>query len=341
MKSISIGMIGAGWIAAKHLNAIQALGPCAQITALCDRDERAARAVADAFGIEHVTADAGDVITSEQVNAVLVAVPTAFHAELAMAAAEAGKHVICEKPMSTSADHCRQMIDAAEHNGVSLMPVHNRIFFPPIVEAKRIADTGALGTLRLFRANFMTPYHAALAPAGEKPNWRADPARSGGGIMIEAGVHLIYTARHFMGSIRSVQAQMQAYYGAPVEDSASVQLEFGSGAIGVLVLQNSSGLPDDSVQIIGTDGTLIVNGVELQAMRGPALMHYSKKDEHWSIPPAEWSWEKSFAGFWRHVAEVLLDGVSPMLTGVDGRDTIATVEAAYRSARSGERVVVD
>lgn len=340
MNTLEIGIVGAGWVVDKHLHAIAALGDRARVAAICDPDRYRAEALADAFNVPTALADCGDLVQMDQVNTVLVAIPTMLHADAAIAAMTAGKHVVCEKPMAATLADCRRMIDAARGHDVTLTPVHNRLFFPPMIQAGEMIARGDIGRPRIIRANFMTPYHPARVGGDGGPNWRSDPARSGGGVMLESGIHLVYTAHHLIGRVRCVQAQGRGHDAQAVEECVTVQATFETEALGSFVMQWGSGFPDDSVQVIGDEGAVLINGIECQAMRGPPLAMYHADDGSWRMPDVEWSWDRTFDGLWSHLAEVLLDGDPRHLTGKDGGDAIAVIEAAYRAKQSGAAVEV-
>ena len=340
MKTLHIGVVGAGWIVDKHLRAIAELGDRARVAAICDTDVNRAKALAEAFNVPCALSRYDNLVQMDQINTVVVAIPTMLHADVAVTAMQAGKHVVCEKPMAATLEDCRRMIDAARQHNVTLTPVHNRLFFPPMVRAKQIIDRGDIGRPHIFRANFTSRYHPARFRGDEGPNWRSDSARSGGGIMMEAGVHLVYTAHHLIGRIRSVQTQGWAHDERAVEECVTVQMTFEPQALGSLVMQWGSAYPDDSVQIIGAEGALLINGIECQAMRTAPLAVYHAPDASWQMPDVPWSWDQTFVGLWSHLTEVLLDGAPHRLTGKDGCDAIAVIEAAYRAKRSGAAVEV-
>ncbi|MDP6061185.1 MAG: Gfo/Idh/MocA family oxidoreductase [Pirellulaceae bacterium] len=340
MKKLNIGVVGAGWIIDKHLRAIAELDGRGHVVAICDPDRNRAETLAEAFNVPCVLGHYDDLVQMDRVNTVLVAIPTMLHSDVAIKAAQAGKHIVCEKPMAATVADCRRMIDAARQYDVTLTPVHNRLFFPPMVEAKRIIDRGEIGRPHIYRANFTTFYHPARSHVDEGANWRSDSARSGGGIMMEAGVHLIYTAQHLVGRIRSVQVQSWGHDEQSVEECVTVQMTFEPQALGSLVMQWGSGFPDDSIQIIGAEGALLINGIELQTMRMSPLAVYLTEGKTWRMPDVPGSWEQTFTGLWTHLSDVLLDGAPHRLTGNDGCDAIAVIEAAYHAMRSGAAVEV-
>lgn len=342
MNTLDIGVVGAGWVVDKHLRAIAELDDRVRVAAICDPDINRAKALAEAFNVSHVFDHYIDLVQMNQINTVLLATPTMLHADMSVAAARAGKHVVCEKPMAATTSDCQRMIAAAHQHHVTLTPVHNRIFFPPMVQAKQIIDRGDIGKPQIYRANFMTPYHPAHSNGDEGSNWRSDSARSGGGIMLESGVHLIYTAHHLIGRVRSVQVQSRVHNEQTVEECVTVQMVFEPQALGSLVMQWGSTYPDDSVQVIGTEGALLINGIENQTMGITPLVVYHAGETSWQIPdwPAGDNLIQTFIGLWGHLAEVLLDGSPHHLTGNNGCDAIAVIEAAYRAKKSAAAVEV-
>ena len=333
IETVRVGLIGAGWIMPYHLAGWRAVSRDAETCAVADPNADAREKLADAHGIRERHDDFHELLERADINAVDIAVPTAMHAEVAVAAARAGKHVLCEKPFACTAEQCRDMARAAAEAGVVLMPLHNRVFFPSVREAKRLLDEGAVGQPRFFRGSFI----ARSCPRG---NWRAQPNRSGGGVAIEAGVHLIYTAERLVGRIASVNAQTAKLLSdpLPVEDSVVVDVRFASGALGVITLGYGCAYFDDGCQVVGSEGAVLLNGIEGQALRQPVLQVYAAEDDSWSEPHVDWSWPESFVGIIRHFVRCIQAREKPIVTPDDGISAIAVVEAIYRSAEGGSRV---
>ena len=333
IRPLRVGLVGAGWIMPQHLAGWCAAG--AQVVAIAEPDAAARRKISEEYGIRKQFDDFHALLACAEIEAVDIAIPTYLHAEVAEEAARAGKHVLCEKPMARTARECSRMIEAARQTRVFLMPLHNRVFFPSIRTAKAIIQDGDIGEPRFFRGSFLTGHY----PRG---NWRGDPELSGGGVAIEAGVHLIYTAEHLVGRIASVNAQTAQFVqeGLPIEDAVVIDLRFTCGAMGVITLAYGCAYPDDGCQVIGSEGAILVNGVELQAFRRPPLQVYRHKDKSWRAPHIDWNWPRSFIGTITHFVHCVRGEEDPIITPQDGLSAISVVEAIYHSAREGKRVEV-
>jgi predicted dehydrogenase len=332
---LRVGLIGAGWIMPYHMRGWRAVAEAAEVVAVAEPDAEAREALAGEYEIPRRHDDYHELLADPEIDAVDIALPTALHAEATIAAARAGKHVLCEKPFACTAQQCREMIEAAQAAGIVLMPLHNRVFSPSIQETRRVLDEGRIGAPRFFRGSFLSGFYP-------RDNWRGKPQQSGGGVAIEAGVHLIYTAEHLVGRIASVNAHAARLVADPlaIEDSVVVGLRFVSGALGVITLGYGCSYFDDGCQVIGSEGAILVNGVEGQAQPQPVLQVYTAADDAWQAPPVDWSWEQSFVGIVEHFVRRVEGGAAPVVTAEDGLSAISVVEAIYRSTETGERVDV-
>ena len=204
-----------------------------------------------------------------------------------------------------------------------------------------LVKQGAIGKPVLFQANSLSP----MAFRGDflNENWRGKRAQSGGGMLLEAGVHLVYTAESVFGRIRQVSAQtiLPEDDGRDVEDGALLTGEFDSGARLTLSLHRGAGILDDRQMIVGTDGAIVINAVEAgDTLRRPVLEIYQRGSRSWELPHAIPDWEETFGRLIEQFVTCVLDREEPQVSAADGLSAIAVIEAAYESARTGQRVVV-
>jgi predicted dehydrogenase len=227
-----IGLIGAGLIGRFHSRGVHGLIKNgfvdADYVAVCDRDIERAEAFARLAGIDAVTSDPAEIIESADVNTIYVCTPTAEHKALVLAAAAAGKHVFCEKPLAKTLADAEEMLAAVQDAGVGhqvgLILRHAPIF----TVLKELTSDPALGRLMtiVFRDEQAFPINDRY---GSK--WRADPAVAGGGTLIEHSIHDLDLLSWLGGGGESVQAQTRNFAGHKgVEDLATVTLDFASGA---------------------------------------------------------------------------------------------------------------
>ena len=239
-RKLRVGIIGSGGIArAQHIPNYQR-HPRAEVIAVADVNEQAARLAADQYGIPHVYTDYADLLARDDVDAVSVATPPNAHYEPVVAAANAGKHILCEKPMALSVAQCDEMISAARAAGVRLMVGYQPRFGTTWQAVRRLIDEGAIGT----------PHGLNIISVGKAAHpraWFFDPAIAGGGILMDWGTYTAYMMQYFMGPVESVYAlgttnlhEFTCRDGSvatdiQVEDTVAATLRFANGALRRLV----------------------------------------------------------------------------------------------------------
>ncbi len=185
--SVRFAIIGCGNAPRRiHLPVLRA--ESVEVTVFASRSRASAEALRDAWGDGVVVERWEDAIARDDVDAVLIAVPNAFHREIAVAAATSGKHVLVEKPMACTTEDADDMIAAADAQRVVLVPFHNTRFVAPFVAAQQFVRAGDLGEVSGFRAAFG---HAGPQTWAPHADWFFDPGQAGGGCLIDLGVHVI------------------------------------------------------------------------------------------------------------------------------------------------------
>ena len=225
-------MIGAGKIAELgHLPGYVSAG--AQIVALCDNRAETLNRLADSFGVERRCDDWRQMLKDGGFDAVSICTPPSLHREMAIAALEAGYHVLTEKPMAVSLQDCDEMIGAAVRSQRLLMVAHNQRFRTQHVVAKQILDSGRLGKARRVHAEFAHGGPERWSPTGQ---WYFNDAFSGFGVMIDLGYHKIDLLRWLLGQeIAQIQAFMATFEKpTTLDDSAAVLIQFEGGTLGTM-----------------------------------------------------------------------------------------------------------
>ena len=248
------GIVGTGVIAAMHAAAIATL-PRARLAAVTDVADGAAAAFAAARGC---AAEPGldQLLARPDVDVVCVCVPSGLHAEVGVRAAQAGKHLVVEKPIDVTLAAADRLIEAARAAGVALTVISQHRFDPGLIELKRLLGDGALGRLVLAEAS--TKWYRTQAYY-DSAAWRGTWAMDGGSLMNQ-GIHYVDLLRWCMGPVTEVTAvcATQAHQ-VEVEDTALAIVRFGSGAVGTILSSTAAypGFPQ-RLEITGTDGTVIV-----------------------------------------------------------------------------------
>lgn len=326
---IGTALVGLGEVGQVHLRAL-ASHAGSQLRVLCDLDsELLAR---DAHNAVSATRDLDELLADTAVSVVSICLPHHLHEPVAIRCLEAGKHVLLEKPMTMTVAQADRVLAIARATGRRVGVSHNQVFFRPHAEARRMIVAGELGTLHQLRAR--------LVIGGTYGAWRSDPALAGGGLLIDAGVHRIYTLRHLAGEIHAVSAVMRD---PGNEEAFIVTLEHESGAVSVIdgCYHGPAGVFDDQIEIVGSQALLQIVGCEAffeGFAHGPQLRIH--RDGAWHDSEVTDTWDSSVIASVQGFVDAIAADRDPPVTGADGRSVVAAIEAAYESARTRRRVEV-
>lgn len=301
--------------------------PEAELTAIYDDDAARGQPMADRFGVRFTTHLHEALALSD---AVFIAAENARHPELTLAAAAAGKHVLCEKPLAITAGDAERMVTACREAGVQLATAFPCRFMPPVLRTKQLIDSGKIGRILAIKAT----NHGYLPPG-----WFTDPEKSGGGAVIDHTVHVADLMRWFLGSeVTSVYAEIGTlFHDLKVDDAGILTLEFANGAFATLDTSWSRGpgyytWGDVTMEIIGTAGTLSLD----------AFSQHLKLYDHAKLQPriAVWGGGDDLP-LLRAFVQAVRDGRTVPVTGLDGLRATEVAMAAYESARQHAPVRLD
>lgn len=336
-RQLGIGVIGCGGIA-RHAHLPNILrNPRAKLVAVCDIDLDRAKAFGEEFGAVAYQ-DYHDLLANPDVEMVCVTTWAAAHAEPVIAAAQAGKHIMCEKPIAITLKDADAMIAAADKAGVKLSMGYQPRFGNLWPRVKQIIDGGLLG-------NIMGATVISAAPSSHGVPWFLKKELSGGGILIDWGIYTAYQLNWWLGPVSRVYATMATFRkevmvrdelltDIDVEDTVAAQLSFKSGAMGTWYSAWAVKAHHGGISIDGSEGSLTINGTTIRLL--------SKKiDEPETIagwheinaadPPLVEMHYRKIA----HLVDSILDDTPLSLTGADGRDALELVLGIYRSAETG------
>ncbi|HEU4753400.1 MAG TPA: Gfo/Idh/MocA family oxidoreductase, partial [Armatimonadota bacterium] len=230
-----------------------------RLVAFHSRSEPLAAEFARRHGAPRWTTDRAELLADPEVTAVYVATEHHRHCEDVLAAAEAGKHVLCEKPVALSVEEGRRMIDACRRNGVALQVAYYRRYYPKMLRMKELLDAGAIGepvTAHIHLSDRLTPDR--ITPR----NWRLDASRSGGGQLVDTGSHRLDLLCWLLGEPESVAAfvqQREMPIQAPDTESLLIRMACGAHVTTHHGFRTSSG---DLFEFTGTEGTLSASPVD-------------------------------------------------------------------------------
>lgn len=326
-RPLRVALVGCGTVARRqHIPGFQALTPGAvDITVFCSRSRAAAEAARDAWGGGAVVTDWRTAVARDDVDAVDVLTPNALHAQVAIAAAEAGRHVLVEKPIATSVADADAMIEAAARRGVVLMTAHNGRYAPGMLAAAQAVRAGGVGEVTAVEA-----YLAHGGPGLWAPDatWFYDRDDAGGGSLIDLGVHAVDNVRAVTGDEFAEVGAMLSDLRGGVELNGQIVFRLAGGALGFVKASWNAPYGNDRQMVVwGRDGELVVAGGEVSVRRAGGT----------EAPVPAAPARDLYADFVGACA-----GRSPASpSGVDGRAALAVVLAAYRSHALGAFVRPD
>ena len=230
-KQLNWGIIGCGMISALHCNAVQA-SELTKIAAVCDIVEEKAKKAAEKYDVEKIYTDYNELLADPDIDVVSICTPSGIHGEIVQAAARAGKHVLCEKPMEITREKIDKTIEVVESSGIKMGCVFQRRLQRESIAIKEALDSGKFGKVIL--ADAYLKYYRS--PAYYKSaDWRATWEFDGGGALMNQGIHGIDLLTWFVGDVESVFARCATFVrDIEVEDTAVISLKFKNGAFGVI-----------------------------------------------------------------------------------------------------------
>ncbi|MEA3399821.1 MAG: Gfo/Idh/MocA family oxidoreductase [Armatimonadota bacterium] len=335
---LTVGLIGCGRFAPMHLDALVRNRHARRVIA-ADPDEMALQEMYRRYGIiKRVEADWRAVIDAEDVDIIDVLTPHDSHCEIAVAALEAGKHVICEKPIARTLDEADAMIAAAEAAGRRLLISLPQVHFPSVARSRELLAEGTIG--RPYLAVFNV-YDDEVQRMSDPDHWKGDLERAGGGVLIDAGYHPTYVMLHLFGRPRAVTSMCRRLVidtEGTGEDTAAVALDLGEGMMGTIAVT----FADDAERyraerrILGTEGVLLMRDMPedelpLLLMQGEDVLPVPVHNPL-HVPP--YALEATIDD----LIGAIVEDREPIASTQLARDTLATVLAAYESEATGRRV---
>jgi predicted dehydrogenase len=334
-KTLRIGLVGVG--AAAQINHIPALKKTegVEIVALCDRDPEKAARVAQKFGIPRAHQRFDDLLADEEIDAVDLCTPNFLHAPMATAALEAGKHVLCERPLARSASEAEAMAKAAKKADRTLMCAVQHRFRPDAQLLKKFVEKGDLGEIFFAKAGWLRQ-----RTEWDSDEWRRQKRESGGGVVLDLGFQMLDLSLWILGGpkVEAVTASVHRTRKGEVEDSATAFLRLASGA--TLTLELTWGLLMEKdfayVNLFGSGGGALLNPLRIHKGMHGTLVNVTP-----TMDSSRNQYKHSIEAEIEHFADVLKKGVKPMGTAEEILPVMELMDAIYRSADQGKEVRLD
>lgn len=324
------GIIGAGLQGRRRAQALKQCGDQVGIVAAAHLER--AQLLASELGCE-ATANWEEVVAKEGVDAVIVCTPPNLHLPMCTSALKQGKHVLCEKPLARNPNEAEEIVKTARENNVKLKCGFNLRHHPAIKQAREWSDQGFIGELSFVRCR----YGIGGRPGYDK-EWRADPQISGGGQLMDQGMHALDLSRWFLGDFTEVYGFLQTAFWdvAPLEDNAFCLLRTERGQVASIHVSWTQWRNLFSFELFGKDGYIIVEGlgggygVE-RATLGKRAFLKPFKEEIIEFRGEDHSWE----GEWREFTSAIKENREPLANGYDGLEAVRLAYAIYDAASKG------
>lgn len=320
-RTVRWGIIGAGDIVRRRVApAINDLPNC-ELTAVARANADMAAEFASEFGAKRGYGDWRELVKDDEVDAVYIATPVYLHAPQTIAAAEAGKHVLCEKPMAMNASECDEMIAACEANGVKLGIAYYRRFYPVLARVRELLASGEIGRPVVAQINSFEYVDIAV---DDPRHWFLEKAKNGGGPMMDFGCHRLEVVTNLFGRVArmsSLTANVE-WKDREVEDTAVATLEFESGPVATVTVTHGAIEPQDTLNIFGTLGSLHIPVLN----RGDVRIVSKNAERIESHPNGPNTDEPLIADF----ADAILNDRKPAIGGDTGREIARLMDEIYK-----------
>ncbi|MBI2376372.1 MAG: Gfo/Idh/MocA family oxidoreductase [Deltaproteobacteria bacterium] len=343
-EKLRFGVVGGGWINDVHLRAL-ALVRDVEVAAIADyRRDRGgrpgrAKALGEKYRIAAHFDDHRRLLEDPAIDVVLIGLPNCLHAEVVLAALDAGKHVVIEKPMCLSLDDADRIVAGATAKGLRVGYAEELCFCPKLVRTKELVSKGAVGRPFLVKQ--------LEAHAGPYSDWFFTPELAGGGALLDMGCHSIELARWMFDKprIKAVTARLATFVHVdrpgPLEDHVVVQLDFEGGRSAIVEAGWClEGGMESVARVQGTEGVL-----DVDLLRGNGLKLFTRSGvlgedlpPGWHVPDFDWLVSNGYPAEMSEFASAIREGRAPSESAEDGRVVLEVCWAAYVSAAEGRTV---
>ena len=344
MQRTKVAILGAGFISEIHLESYHRFIPEAEVVAVYARNPDKAKEFAEKHHIAKWYTDVDKLINESQCEIVDICLPNFLHADACIKAAQAGKHIIIEKPLAITLEECDAMIDACKKANVKLMYAEELCFAPKYERVRHLVKEGAVGDVYMLK---QSEKHS-----GPHTDWFYDINLAGGGVLMDMGCHAMQWFRWMLGNVKakSVYASMSTVYHkqrTKGEDNSVVIVEFENGV--TAVAENSwakHGGMDDKSEVHGSGGVIYAD-----LFMGNSAISYSKHGYGYAMEKADTTVGWSFTVFeevfnqgypheLKHFVDCVRNNKDPLVTGEDGRVVLEILYAAYASAGQGKKIML-
>ena len=342
MEKTKVAVLGAGFIANIHLESYTRFVHDAEVVAIYGRTKERAASLAEKYGVPKVYDDLDRLFAECDVDVADICVPNYMHHRVCLKAAEAGKHVICEKPLAMNIEEADEMIEACEKRGLKLMYAEELCFAPKYERVREMIGQGAVGRVYMLKQGEKHD--------GPHSKWFYSKETAGGGVMMDMGCHALAWFRWMNPGVKvkTVFADMKTIFHNNItdcEDNVLAIVEFENGVTGIVETSWAKpGGMDDRIEVYGNRGVIYSdlfkgNSSTVYSEDGYGYaMEKAASSKGWTFAIFEEAFNQGYPQELAHFIDCIRTGKDPVVTGKDGREVLKLIYAAYESAGKGAKV---
>lgn len=331
--TVGWGIIGLGRHVDQFMTPALSKATNTKLVAVCSRNIEKAKNFAADHGVESAYDSYEKMLEDPKLDIVYISTPNSLHAEQTIMAAQAGKHVLCEKPMALAVADAERMIRACEENHVKLAVDFQNRFHPAHVEARRLIAEGNVGDIFLAKAQYCR-YIAGASFV--MPGWRNDPAMVGAGALVGVGVHPIDLLRFLLNSeVEDVIALCEPQTENVLDDMDYIILKFESGTRGIVVSGGKVPHSDNDAILYGMKAKVTCKGTVGMPMQGELVVEGDDIDIHASYPSTD-CMPGNYMRLIEHFNNCIVEDIDPISSGYDGLQVLRITNAILESSRTGK-----
>ena len=343
VRILKAAVIGAGNAGNWHANSIKKFPDMCGLVAIADVDEKRLKRLQKKHPQVTAVTDYKEALRRGDIDTVHLCLPHHLHGKIAVESLEAGKHVLCEKPIATTLEEADAMIRAARAHDLKLMIAENQRFLPAHIRIKELLDAGTIGEPKLIMTYEGGSEVASMA---DPASWKSNILEGGGGAWMDSGIHRVAVLQYLCGDIDSISGKAERLYStleSKADDNCAFSLQFANGALGTVACSFTVASEwNNSVEIYGTKGTILENHnwehpIKLfSTLPGP-------DQGRWVCPEVE---HRVYPGYYpltfeaevRHFYECIVNDTEPLMSGEDGRRALEIIVLGYEASKTEKTV---
>jgi len=341
MGTLKAAIIGCGHAGNWHANAIKEIPGACELVAMADLDNKKLKRLLRKHNQAAAYTDYREILSRPDIDTVHLCLPHYLHGKVGVEALEAGKHLLCEKPMANTLEEAEAMIKAAADSDVKFMIAENQRFLPAHIKIKEILDAGTIGDVKL-----VMTYEGGseVASMSDPRSWKSNLVEGGGGAWLDSGVHRVAVLQYLFGDIDSISGKAERLLSeieTKGDDNCAFTLQFANGALGTLACSFTVASDwNNTLEIYGTKGTILENHNWEKPIRFFSTLPGPNQSQ-WVIPEVE---HRVYPGYYpltfeaevKHFYDCIIHDQEPLMSGEVGKKALEIIMLGYEASRTGK-----